>query len=550
MATRILQPSPGADTHLDSGSPTTNMSGLTTLQNYADAASAYRRVLLRFDLASLGLSGDEVVSGFVVLWNNGSDGGSLPASFDVHRVTADWVVAEATWNNRMAGTPWGSAGGDFAAPVDLSYQIASPLTADGNQRRLDLTELIKAWLNGTYSNYGLITIINPLPSATTWIRFRSSEHTTATQRPLLWIEDTASPIHLAPAGNGYYNQWAKDGFADAWRCILEEPGYEDTFTTRIRPTSSGQRQSWIVRSGVPANAVISAVRIRVNGATYSGGPTEIRVGFRLAGNDYWHASNISFPNNTYANYTREFLTNPATGQAWQPAQVNGIECIAEQFSGSPMGCISRSDVEVVFTIPTPPAAPTDLSATPNGANRIDLAWTDNAGNETGFKIERKLGAGGAWEQIDTVGANAVSYSDTTTVGNATYYYRVCAYNADGDSIWSNESSATAIQAPPTGLSVAPSGQTVNLTWTDNAIDESGYKVERMPEGGAYSQIGTAAQSATSYADEELPPGTYSYRVCAYNDYGDSVYSNEAGVTIQAMSDDQSDIAAFIRRRRR
>lgn len=550
MATRILQPSPGADTHLDSGSPTTNMSGLTTLQNYADAASAYRRVLLRFDVASLGLAADDVISGFIVLWNNGSDGGSLPASFDVHRVTSEWAAAEATWNNRKAGTPWGTAGGDFAAAVELSYQIASPLTADGNQRRLDLTELIKAWLAGTDPNHGLITIINPLPSATTWIRFRSSEHTTALQRPMLWIEDTASPIHLAPTGNGYYNQWTKDGFADAWRCLLDAPGYQDNFTTRVRASAANQKQSWVVRAGVPANAVISAVRLRVNGATYSGGPTNIRVGFRLGGTDCWHGTNIVFPNNIYADYERDWATNPATQQPWLPGEANSIECIAEQLSSSPMGCISRSDVEVIFTIPTSPLAPAALSAAPNGANRIDLGWTDNSDNETGFKIERKLGAGGTWSQIDTVGANATTYMDTTVVGNATYIYRVCAYNAAGDSAWSNEGSATAVQAAPTGLSATPSGQTVNLAWTDNAADETGYKVERKPEGGAYSQIGTAGQDATSYADEGVSPGAYCYRVRAYNDYGDSAYSNEASATIQAVADNQSDIAAFIRRRRR
>ena len=642
MATRILQPSPGADTHLDSGSPTTNMSGLTNLQNYANTSSAYRRVLLRFDLATLGLSGDEVVSGFVVLWNDGGDGGSLPASFDVHRVTSDWIASEATWDNRKAGTPWGTPGGDFAAPADLSYPIASPLTADGNQRRLDLTALVKAWLGETYSNYGLITIINPLPSATTWIRFRSAEHATAGQRPLLWIEDTSSPIHLAPVGNGYYDQWTKNGFTNAWQCLLEPPGYGDTFTTRIRATAANQRQSWIVRSGVPANAVISAIRIRVNGAAYSGAvPVEIKVGFRLAGTDYWHASNISFPNNTYADYSREFLTNPATGQAWQASQVNGIECITEQAPASVMGCISRSDVEVVFTLPTPPLAPTALSASANGANRIDLSWTDNASDETGFKIQRKLGAGGTWQQIDMVGANVIAFSDTTVVGNATYYYRVCAYNAEGDSAWSNEGSATAIQAAPTALSAAanganridlswtdnasdeigfkiqrklgavgtwqqidtvganvntytdttvvgnaiyyyrvcaynadgdsawsnegsatavqaapaalsatPSGQTVNLAWTDNATDETGYKVERKPEGGAYAQIGTAAPNATSYTDEGVSPGTYYYRVRAYNEYGDSAYSNEASATIQTLADNLTDITTVIRRRRR
>ena len=198
----------------------------------------------------------------------------------------------------------------------------------------------------------------------------------------------------------------------------------------------------------------------------------------------------------------------------------------------------------------PPAAPSSLSAAPNGANRIDLSWTDNSNNETGFKIQRKLGAGGTWSQIDTVGPNVTSFTDTAVMGNATYYYRVCAYNADGDSSWSNEASATAIQAAPTGLSATPSASTVNLVWTDNATDETGYKVERKPEGGAYSQIGTAGQNATSYADEGVSPGTYYYRVSAYNDYGNSAYSNEASATVQALADNLADITTLIRRRRR
>ena len=44
--------------------------------------------------------------------------------------------------------------------------------------------------------------------------------------------------------------------------------------------------------------------------------------------------------------------------------------------------------------PTPtPAAPSGLSATAVSSSQINLAWTDNANNETGFKIESCQGAG-------------------------------------------------------------------------------------------------------------------------------------------------------------
>jgi hypothetical protein len=354
MATQLLQPALGSDTFIDAGDPNVNMTGLTTIQNYANTTSAYRRVLLRFDLDGLGLTGEQLVSAFVVLWNDGGDAGDLPATFDVHRVLVEWAVGEVTWNQARAGAPWNAPGGDFSGDVELTYQIASPLTANGNQRRLDLTELVRGWLAGTYPNYGLLTRISPLPSTTTWIRCRSSRHATANQRPLLWVEDATSPIHLAPVDNGAYNEWLKDGFANAWRCLLDPPGYADGFTTRTRATVAGQKQSWMVRSGVPANVAISALRLRVNGASFSTSTTSVRLGVRLGGADYWHGTNIVFPNNTYTDYQREWTLNPATGLAWQPAEVNGMECLVEQVGATPMGCLSRADVEVEFTVPAGP----------------------------------------------------------------------------------------------------------------------------------------------------------------------------------------------------
>ena len=75
-------------------------------------------------------------------------------------------------------------------------------------------------------------------------------------------------------------------------------------------------------------------------------------------------------------------------------------------------------------------------------------------NETGFKIERKTGAGGTYSQIATV-RPVVTYNDTGLATNTTYFYRVRATNAIGDSAYSNEASATTqLNAP-----AAPSGLT-------------------------------------------------------------------------------------------
>ena len=92
--------------------------------------------------------------------------------------------------------------------------------------------------------------------------------------------------------------------------------------------------------------------------------------------------------------------------------------------------------------PALPAAPSGLSATAISRNRIDLAWTDNSSNETGFQIERSR-EGGAFSLIAMTAANATTYSNTSGLTpNKTYSYRVRAVNAAGSSADSNTASAT------------------------------------------------------------------------------------------------------------
>jgi len=87
------------------------------------------------------------------------------------------------------------------------------------------------------------------------------------------------------------------------------------------------------------------------------------------------------------------------------------------------------------------AAPTSLTATTVSSTAINLAWTDNASGETGFKIERKAGAG-SYSQIGTAAANATSYNDTGLTASTLYTYRVRAYKGGRNGAYSNEASDT------------------------------------------------------------------------------------------------------------
>jgi fibronectin type 3 domain-containing protein len=98
-----------------------------------------------------------------------------------------------------------------------------------------------------------------------------------------------------------------------------------------------------------------------------------------------------------------------------------------------------------FTItppPTPPAAPTGLTATRlNQKGRIQLSWSAVSG-ATSYTVKRATTNGGPYTQIAS-GVTATSYTNTGLSSGTTYYYVVAAVNTAGSSGNSNQASATA-----------------------------------------------------------------------------------------------------------
>ncbi len=106
----------------------------------------------------------------------------------------------------------------------------------------------------------------------------------------------------------------------------------------------------------------------------------------------------------------------------------------------------QAAVNGVTVVGSPPATPTSLTATPVSTSQINLAWTDNATNETGYKVYRSTN-GGAYSLIDTIAANSQSYNDVTVTAGAIHSYKVAAYNGSGES----ESNAAATNTLLYGL---------------------------------------------------------------------------------------------------
>jgi len=193
---------------------------------------------------------------------------------------------------------------------------------------------------------------------------------------------------------------------------------------------------------------------------------------------------------------------------------------------------SNEETATLLAIPDPP---TDLVAVGNSTEgTVALSWTDNSDNEDQFIIGRRVD-GGAWDDAyDAVGADVATYLDDNHGGSplpeGTYTYRVVASNSDGPSTPSNEASAViSHEAPaaPTDLASTLNGFDVTLTWVDQSDNEENFILERAVDGGEFEVRATLPADTETFLDQNLPPlHTYTWRVMARNNYGDSDYSNE------------------------
>lgn len=109
------------------------------------------------------------------------------------------------------------------------------------------------------------------------------------------------------------------------------------------------------------------------------------------------------------------------------------------YDGDPTN-IASATTKALVQLAELPGPPTTLTASATSEGKIELAWEDNADNETGFKIFRQIDSTGTMQLLDTVAANITAYTDSDTMVGSTYYYQVCATNAAGDSDYSNVAS--------------------------------------------------------------------------------------------------------------
>jgi hypothetical protein len=105
---------------------------------------------------------------------------------------------------------------------------------------------------------------------------------------------------------------------------------------------------------------------------------------------------------------------------------------------------SASNIAHGITAPCGLYSPTSLHVIGVGQTSVSLGWTDASDNEEGFIVERSQDGLTGWSDAGTVGASVSNFTDTGLLVGKNYFYRVRAYNGDGNSGHSNTTHASTL----------------------------------------------------------------------------------------------------------
>jgi hypothetical protein len=91
-----------------------------------------------------------------------------------------------------------------------------------------------------------------------------------------------------------------------------------------------------------------------------------------------------------------------------------------------------------------PAAPSDLDATTLSESEINLKWSDNSDNESGFEIMRAEGKNAAWEYLVTINPDTEIHKDENLNKGTFYHYIIRSLNEYGFSPWADSATAATL----------------------------------------------------------------------------------------------------------
>jgi uncharacterized protein (TIGR03437 family) len=454
----------------------------------------------------------------------GSDGNIATSTANV-ALSVTVLIAGRTAQLLYAGSAPGNVNGfcqiNAVIPADLQYGGNLPLVVQ---------------IGGVSSQTGVTLAVSgppaPVPSAP---QNPTASVNSNTQIVLTWTpaDSLATRFHIERqiAGSGFSEIAVIQSSVTTFTDVNVTAGTVYQYRIRAENDYGFSAYSAVVSAAVPVVQLLPPSTLQAVAVSQ----TQVNLTWSAPNTNAtkFHIERKSGANGSYA----EIAVVPSTATSYQDTTVQPSTTYTYRMrSEGAAGGLSAYSSETSATTPAPPLPPAPiLQATATSSSSVHLSWTSTATGIILFSAERRTTTG-TYSQISQPAATSTSFDDSGLTGSTTYLYRMRVETSAGYSPYSNEVTVTTLQAlpaAPTNLqATAISSSQVNLTWTNNAPDATGIRVESQPAGSAsFTDIGAAA-TLTSAGITNLQPNTaYNFRVRAQNAAGYSAYSNVAAATM-------------------
>ena len=223
------------DTYVSSRYPTTNYYLYNWLRTGRDEDYYTRRTYIKFDLPT-GIASSSITSAYI---NLKYYSGSTP-TVKAYRTTGSWSSSTLTWNNMPGYTKTNAS--------------ANASLYSNNWYRLYVTNIVKSWRAGTYSNYGFMLKDDTESGTSHWTTFYSSD-AASPNKPELNIYYNpptvyygSRPYQEAPAGNasncmGYALEYKN--YITGAKLGVDEDAMAGKTTAQMLSYIKGKSQTWM-----------------------------------------------------------------------------------------------------------------------------------------------------------------------------------------------------------------------------------------------------------------------------------------------------------------
>ncbi|MBP5622876.1 MAG: fibronectin type III domain-containing protein, partial [Thermoguttaceae bacterium] len=211
----------------------------------------------------------------------------------------------------------------------------------------------------------------------------------------------------------------------------------------------------------------------------------------------------------------------------------GLDETSTDIIGEPRFIGDAIDIGAYEYVVYPPAAPADLEfgAFDASTRSVPVFWKDNSSDELEFIVQ--------YSDDDANWKTLYVAADTTTAAlsdlelGKRYTVRVCAKNEIGNSTYISRIFTTPnVPNAPSDLTTAfnAAERALTVSWNDNSSDETGCVVQYSLDDETWINISVAANKTTAKLSGLKLGATYTIRVAARNDIGDSAFVSSVFTT--------------------